>query len=338
MNPTETAMTLNRRLLITATLAAALTAGVMPAAMAQSGTVRLVVPYPPGGPLDRIARILAENVKDSLGNVVIENKPGAGGNLGADFVAKASPDGTTIVMGAVATHAINPWLYAKIPYDPIKDFTPITMVAQVPNVLVVNAESAARLKINTLADLVAYAKANPAKLNYGSGGNGSAGHLAGEMFKAQAGVFAVHIPYGGGAPAQLALLAGQVDFNFDNLATASGNIRSGKLRALAMTTAKRSPAMPDVPTVAEAGRALGLGNFNVDTWFGLFGPAGMPADVTMRLNKAFTDALASADVKAKFAPMMAEPAPTTAAQFADFVKAEHARYRSVVKASGASVN
>ncbi len=331
-------MTLNRRALITAAAAAALAAGVPPSAFAQANTIRLVVPYPAGGPLDRIARILAEAVKESLGNVVIENKPGAGGNLGADHVAKSAPDGQTIVMGAVATHAINPWLYAKIPYDPIKDFTPITMVAQVPNVLVMNAESADRLKIRTLADLVAYAKANPAKLNYGSGGNGSAGHLAGEMFKAQAGVFAVHIPYGGGAPAQLALLSGQVDFNFDNLATASGNIRAGKLRALAMTTSKRSAAMPEVPTVAEAGRTLGLGNFNVDTWFGLFGPAGMSADVTQRLNKAFTDALASAEVKAKFAPMMAEPAPTTPAQFAGFVKAEHARYRDVVKASGASVN
>jgi tripartite-type tricarboxylate transporter receptor subunit TctC len=331
-------MTLNRRHLLAAAVAASLTAGATPSLFAQTNTIRLIVPYPPGGPLDRIARILAENVKDSLGNVVIENKPGAGGNLGADMVARSAPDGTTIVMGAVATHAINPWLYAKIPYDPIKDFTPITMVAQVPNVLVMNAEAASRLKIETLADLVAYAKANPAKLNYGSGGNGSAGHLAGEMFKAQAGIFAVHIPYPGGAPAQLALLAGQVDFNFDNLATASGNIRAGKLRALAMTTAKRTPLMPEVPTVAEAGRALGLGQFNIDTWFGLFGPAGMPAEVTQRLNKGFTDALASADVKSKFAPMLAEPAPTTAAQFAAFVKAEHARYRDIVKASGATVN
>ena len=175
-------------------LAATLTATAAPALWAQSRTIRLVVPYPPGGPLDRLARVLAEAVKDSLGNVVVENKPGAGGNLGADNVAKSAPDGTSIVMGAVATHAINPWLYAKIPYDPIRDFTPITLVAQVPNVLVMNTEAADRLKIATLADLVAYAKANPGKLNYGSGGNGSAGHLAGEMFKAQAGLFMVHIP------------------------------------------------------------------------------------------------------------------------------------------------
>ena len=321
-----------RTLLVTGALAA-----VSPLLKAQSRTLRLIVPYPPGGPLDRVARILAENVKEALGTVVVENKPGAGGSLGADLVAKAAPDGNTIVMGAVATHAINPWLYAKIPYDPIKDFTPITLVAQVPNVLVMNATSAERLNIDTLADFVRYAKANPGKLNYASGGNGSAGHLAGEMFKKQAGVFAVHIPYSGGAPAQMALLSGEVDFSFDNLATASGNIRAGKLRALAVTTTRRAPAMPDVPTIAEAGKSLGLGRFNVDTWFGLFGPAGMTADVTERLNKAFTAALRSDDVKTKFAPMMAEPAPMTPGQFGDFVKAELARYRDVVKASGAIV-
>ena len=192
-------------------------------------------------------------MKDSLGVVIVENRAGAGGNLGADAAAKAAPDGTTIVMGAVATHAINPWLYAKMPYDPIRDFTPITGVARVPNVLVMSPETAARLGIASVADLVAYAKKNPGKLNYGSGGNGSAGHLAGEMFKAQAGVYMVHIPYAGGNPAQLALLAGQVDLNFDNLAAASANIKAGKLKALAVTTATRSSAMPDVPTIAEAG-------------------------------------------------------------------------------------
>jgi tripartite-type tricarboxylate transporter receptor subunit TctC len=327
-------MSLNRRTLV----AAAAASLALPAWAQSQRPIRLVVPYPPGGPLDRLARVLAEAVKDSLGTVVVENKPGAGGNLGADNVAKSPADGTHIVMGAVATHAINPWLYAKIPYDPVRDFTPITLVAQVPNVLVMNAEAAERLKIATLADLVAYAKANPGKLNYGSGGNGSAGHLAGEMFKRQAGVFAVHIPFGGGAPAQLALLGGQVDFNIDNLATASGNIRAGKLRALAVTTARRAPSMPDVPTMAEAGRTLGLANFNIDTWFGLFGPAGLPADVLQRLNQGFTAALRSPEVKAKFAPMLAEPAPMTPDEFAAFVKAELAKYRDVVKASGARVD
>jgi tripartite-type tricarboxylate transporter receptor subunit TctC len=303
--------------------------------LAQTRTLRLVVPYPPGGPLDIVARALADRVKDSLGTVVVENRPGAGGNLGADLVAKAAADGQTIVMGAVATHAINPWLYRQMPYDPIRDFTPITLVAQVPNVVVMNAEAAARLKIATLADLVAYARANPGRLNYGSGGNGSAGHLAGEMFKAQAGLFAVHIPYAGGPPAQLALVSGQVDFNIDNLAAASANIRSGKLKALAVTTARRSSAMPELPTMAEAGATLGLKDFDVNTWFGLFGPARLAADVTARLNKAFTEALASAELKTRMATLMAEPAPTTPEQFGTFVKAELAKYEAVVKRTGA---
>src|SRR5687767_886406 len=254
-----------------------------PFAHAQAKPIRLVVPYPAGGALDVMARALAERVKDTLGTVIVENRPGAGGNIGADAVAKSAPDGTTIVMGAVATHAINPWLYAKIPYDPLRDFTPITRVAQVPNVLVMNADTAQRLRIGSVRDLVTVARAQPAKLNYGSGGNGSAGHLAGEMFKAKAGVFIVHIPYAGGAAAQLALMSGQVDLTFDNLATASANIRAGKLRALAVTTARRSSVMPEVPTIAESARDLGLADFDIDTWFGLFGPAKLPADITQRL-------------------------------------------------------
>jgi len=326
--------TLDRRQVLTAAAASL----ALPAAWAQPKPIRLIVPYPPGGPLDIAARALAERVKDSLGLVVVENKPGAGGNVGADLVAKAAPDGLTLVMGAVATHAINPWLYGKIPYDAVRDFTPITLVAQVPNVLVLNTETAARLKIATLADLVAYAKANPGRLNYGSGGNGSAGHLAGEMFKAQAGVFAVHIPYAGGPPAQLALVGGQVDFNFDNLAAASANIKSGKLKALAVTTATRSSAMPEVPTVAEAGAALGLKSFDISTWFGLFAPAGLSAEATTRLNRGFVDALSSAEFKARMATLMAEPAPSTPAQFAAFVKTELQKYRGVVAASGAKAD
>jgi tripartite-type tricarboxylate transporter receptor subunit TctC len=297
--------------------------------------IRLIVPYPPGGPLDLVARALADKVKDSLGVVIVDNKPGAGGNLGADIAAKSAPDGSTVVMGAVATHAINPWLFAKIPYDPIRDFTPITGVAQVPNVLVMNADTATKLGIQKLSDLVAYAKKNPGKLNYGSGGNGSAGHLAGEMFKAQAGVFMVHIPYAGGNPAQLALMSGQVDLNFDNLAAASGNIKSGRLKALAVTTAQRSSAMPEVPTVAESSAAMA--RFDVNTWFGLFGPAKMPLEVTARLNKAFVDALNSLDIKARLTSLMAEPMPSTPEVFGEFVKRELAKYEMVVKASGAKV-
>ena len=304
-------------------------------AQAAPRPIRLVVPYPPGGPLDIAARALAEHVKGSLGPVVVDNRPGAGGNLGADAVAKSPPDGQTIVMGAVATHAINPWLYAKMPYDALADFTPITLVAQVPNVLVMNAEAAQRLGIASVRDLVAYMKKNPARLNYGSGGNGSAGHLAGEMFKTQAGVFMVHIPYAGGPAAQLALLSGQVDLNFDNLAAASANIRSGKLKALAVTTARRASAMPEVPTIAESGAEPGLSQFDIHTWFGLFGPARLPGETTARLHRAFADALQSPEVKARLATLMAEPSPTTPEAFAAFVRAEHAKYEKVVKTSGA---
>lgn len=308
------------------------TAAAVPA-FAQQRPIRLIVPYAPGGPIDVTARVLAERVKDTLGTIVIENRPGGGGNIGADAVAKAAPDGTTIGISAVATHAINPWLFAKMPYDAARDFTAITQMVRVPNVLVVNADTAARLKISTLADLIAYAKANPGKPNYGSGGNGSAGHLAGEMFKRDAGIFAVHIPYNGGNPAQLALLSGQVDFNFDNLATAAPNIRSGKLKALAVTTLTRSPNMPDVPPVADTFKGFAL-----DTWWGLVGPAGMPADVVEHMNQALVAALRSPEVKARFASLMAEPVPTTPEAFAAFMRTELAKYEKVVKASGAKVD
>ena len=300
---------------------------------AQTRPIRIVVPYGPGGPIDVTARVLAERVKDSLGTVIIENKPGGGGNIGVDIVAKSAPDGTTIGIAAVATHAINPWLYSKMPFDAAKGFAPVTQMVRVPNVLVLNADTARRLSINTLADLIQYGKAHPGKLNYGSGGNGSGGHLAGEMFKSQAGIFAVHIPYNGGNPAQLALLSGQVDFNFDNLATASANIKSGKLKALAVTTAKRSAALPDVPTVAET-----LPGFEVDTWWGLVVPAATPKDVVARLNHAFVDALNSPEAKSRFANLMAEPVPTTPEQFGAFMNAERAKYEKVVKASGAKVD
>jgi len=295
--------------------------------------MRIIVPYAPGGPIDVTARLMAERVKDTLGTVIIENRPGGGGNIGADLVAKASPDGLTIGIAAVATHAINPWLYSKMPYNAATDFAPITQMLRVPNVLVMNADTAARLNINSLADLIKYAKANPAKLNYGSGGNGSAGHLAGEMFKKDAGIFALHIPYNGGNPAQLALLSGQVDFNFDNLATASSNIKAGKLKALAVTTATRSAALPDVPAVAET-----LKGFAIDTWWGLVAPAATPKDVVAKLNQAFVAALNSPEAKARFAALLAEPVASSPEQFATFMKSELAKYEKVVKASGARVD
>jgi tripartite-type tricarboxylate transporter receptor subunit TctC len=321
-------MTLRRRHLL-----ALATAVASPLAWAQARPLRLIVPYAAGGPIDVTARLLAERVKDTLGTVVIENRPGGGGNIGADAVAKAAPDGLTIGIAAVATHAINPWLFTKMPYDASKDFAPITQMVRVPNVLVMNADTAARLKIQTLADLIAYAKANPARLNYGSGGNGSAGHLAGEMFKRDAGIFAVHIPYNGGNPAQLALLSGQVDFNFDNLATAAPNIRAGKLKALGVTTLQASPSLPDVLPIAQT-----LPGFAIDTWWGLVAPAGTPRDTVQRLNQAFVAALQSPEAKTRFAQLMAEPVTTTPDEFGSFMRAELAKYERVVKASGAKVD
>ncbi len=313
-------------------IALAATALALPA-WAQARTTRIVVPFAAGGPIDVTARVLADAVKDSLGTVIIENRPGAGGNIGVSQVAKAAPDGLTLGIATTASHGINPWLFKQLPYDPAKDFAPVTQMLRVPNVLVMNAETAQRLNIQSVRDLIRYGKANPGKLNYGSGGNGSAGHLAGELFKNQAGVFAVHIPYNGGNPAQLGLLSGQVDFNFDNLATAAANIRAGKLKALAVTTAQRSGVMPEVPTVAET-----LPGFEIDTWWGLVAPAGTPADVVSQLNAAFTKALQSPDVKGKFAALMAEPAPSTPQAFGEFMARERAKYERLVKLSGAKVD
>ena len=302
-------------------------------AQAQGKPIRLIVPYAAGGPLDVTARALAERVKDTLGTVIVENKPGAGGNIGADAVAKAAPDGLTIGIAATATHAVNPWLYAKMPFNAATDFAPITQMVRVPNVLVMNAETSARLNINTVGDLIAYAKANPAKLNYGSGGNGSAGHLAGELFKKEAGIFAVHIPYNGGNPAQLALLSGQVDFNFDNLATAAPNIRSSKLKALAVTTLTGVSALPGTPPVADT-----LKGFAIDTWWGLVAPAATPKDVIARLNQAFVAALNAPETKTRFATLLAEPVPTTPEAFGTLMTLERAKYEGLVKATGARVD
>lgn len=301
--------------------------------LAQDKVTRIVVPFAAGGPIDVTARVLAEAVKGSLGTVIVENRPGAGGNIGMGAVAKAAPDGLTLGIATTASHGINPWLFKQLPYDPVKDFAPVTQMLRVPNVLVVNADTARRLKIQTLADLIKHAKAHPAELNYGSGGNGSAGHLAGELFKQQAGVFALHIPYNGANPAQLGLLSGQVDYNFDNLAAAAANIRAGKLKALAVTTAQRSALMPEVPTVAET-----LPGFQIDTWWGLVAPAGTPAETVRKLSAAFNAALNTPEVKTRFATLMAEPAPSTPEAFAAFLAQERNRYERVVKLSGAKVD
>ena len=326
---------MNRRNILLASAVAAATVFSPAIASAQDTgqPIRLIVPYAPGGPIDVTARALAERVRDSLGTVIIDNKGGAGGNIGADAIAKAAPDGLTIGIAATATHAVNPWLYARMPYDAGKDFAGITQMVRVPNVLVMNAAKAEQLKINSVADLIAYAKANPAKLNYGSGGNGSAGHLAGEMFKQRAGIFALHIPYRGANPAQLALLAGEVDFNIDNLAAAAPNIRAGKLKALAVTSLDASASLPSVPPLSATFKG-----FSIDTWWGLVAPAATPKPIIDKLNKAFVAALNAPETKSRFGALLAEPVATTPQQFDSFMAAERAKYQQVVKASGAKVD
>ena len=293
--------------------------------------IRFVVPYPAAGPLDTVARLLAQKVGESVRQpVVVDNKPGAGGNIGADIVAKSPPDGYTILMGAVATHAINPTLYARIPYDPVRDFTPITQVAATPNVLVVNPAVPAR----DVREFIAYAKAHPGTLNFGSGSTGSAGHLAGELFNAQAGVAMTHVPYKGAAPAMQDLVGGRIDLMFDNLASALAQVKAGKIRALAVTTAKRSSLALDLPTIAESG----LPGFDISTWFGVFAPASIPREVRDRLHAEFARALAAPDVREKMLALGAEPVASSPEEFAGYIRREADKYARLVKASGAKVD
>jgi tripartite-type tricarboxylate transporter receptor subunit TctC len=270
---------------------------------------------------------VSESVKQPI---LVDNKPGAGGNIGADIVAKSPADGYTILMGAVATHAINPALYKSIPYDPIKDFAPVTQVASTPNVLVVNSSVPA----NNVAELIAYAKANPGKLSFGSGSIGSAGHLAGELFKTTAGVDMVHVPYKGAGPAMQDLMGGQIQLMFDNLASSLAQVKAGKIRALAVTTPKRTNFAPELPTIAEAG----LPGFDISTWFGIFTPAGTPKDALDRLHAEFTRALAAPDVREKMLNLGAEPVGNKPEEFAAYIKSEAEKYAKVIKASGAKVD
>jgi tripartite-type tricarboxylate transporter receptor subunit TctC len=290
-----------------------------------------VVPFPPGGPLDVIGRLIAQKLTEAWGQtVVVDNRPGAGGNIGADIVAKSPPDGYAVVMGALSTHAVNPSLYARMPYDAVKDFAPITLVAVTPNVLVVNQS----LPVNSVQELIAYAKANPGKLAFGSGSSGSAGHLAGELFKVDTGADMVHVPYKGGAPATQALLAGDTQLMFDNLANAMPQVKAGKLRALAVTTAQRSKLAPELPTMAEAG----VPGFDISTWFGLLAPAGTPRDVIAKWNAEVVRILNTPEMRERLTAQGAEPAPTTPEQFAAFIAQELSKYARIVKASGAKVD
>jgi tripartite-type tricarboxylate transporter receptor subunit TctC len=262
--------------------------------------------------------------------VIVDNKPGAGGNIGADAVAKSAADGYTILMGAVATHAINPTLYPSIPYDAQKDFIAVTQVASTPNVLVVNPT----IPANNVREFIAYAKAHPGKLNFGSGSTGSAGHLAGELFKAMAGVDMTHVPYKGAAPAMNDLVGGQIQLMFDNLASSLGQVKAGRIKALAVTTAKRTALAPDLPTIAESG----LPGFDISTWFGIFVPAGTPRDIVERLHAEFARALAMPDVREKMLALGAEPVGSRPGEFAAYIRAEADKYARVIHASGAKAD
>jgi tripartite-type tricarboxylate transporter receptor subunit TctC len=314
-----------------------------PLAMAQgaawpSRAVRIVVPFAPGGTTDILARAVAPELQRVLGQpFTVDNRAGAGGNVGADLVAKAAPDGYTVVMGTVGTHAINKSLYPSLPFDPQRDFAPITLVASVPNVMVMNADRARQLGIQTVPDFIRYAKANPARLNMASSGNGTSIHLAGELFKSMAGVFMPHIPYRGSGPALTDLLAGNVDVMFDNLPAAMPHIRSGRLRAFAVTSAQRSQALPDLPTVAEAGGAA-LKGFEASSWFGLLAPAGTPADIVGRLHQETARALRTPAMTERLQSQGAIPSGNTPTEFAAHIAAEIAKWARVVKVSGAKVD
>lgn len=301
-------------------------------------TVRLVVPYPPGGPLDLAARAIAESMREPLGQpVVVENRSGAGGNLGADHVAKSPADGYTLLIGAVATHAINPSLYPRMPYDAERDFAPISLIAVVPNVLVLNQAFADSESIRTVDDFIAVLRRKPGALQFASGGNGSAGHLAGELFKQQTSSFAVHIPYRGAGPAQLALLSGEVQFMFDNLASAAPRIREGRIRALGVTTAERSRAMPDIPTLAEVA-PRSLSGFDISTWYGLFAPAGVPRSIIDRVHSALVQAMAGERFQQTMRQQAAAASPTTPEAFSALIRREAAKYKDLVARSGATVD
>lgn len=286
--------------------------------------IRMVVPFTPGGTTDILARSIGQELSKAWGqSVVVDNVAGAGGSIGAERVAKAAPDGYTLMMGHIGTLAVNPSLYPKLPYDPVKDFAPVAWVARVPNVLVVHPSVPAK----NLKELVAYLKANPGRLNYGSGGNGSAANLATEYFKMQTNTSIVHIPYRGTAPAVNDLLAGQIQIMFTGAPALVGHIKSGALRALAVSSPKRLDALPDLPTVNEA---LGLKNFEADQWYGVVAPAGTPRDVVMKLNTQINALLGSDAMKTRLSSEGAIATPTTPEAYGQLIVSEIARWKPVM--------
>jgi tripartite-type tricarboxylate transporter receptor subunit TctC len=288
-----------------------------------SKPIKIVSPFPPGGANDIVARVLAQRLSDSLGRaVVVENRPGAAGSIGSEMVAMSAPDGYTLVMGTLATHGINSLINKSLPYDPVRDFTPITLVARIPIVLEANPV----LGVKNLKDLIRLAKAEPGKLNFASSGVGSVNHLSGELFKSLAGVDIVHVGYKGSAPALNDVLGGHVKLMFDLLPSSLPYISSGKLTALAVTSAERTSLLPDVPTMAEAG----LPNYEANSWFGILGPAGLPKAVVDTLNEKIVDALKSPEVRRVLSQQGAEPIPSTSEQFKQTIETDLARWRPIV--------
>jgi tripartite-type tricarboxylate transporter receptor subunit TctC len=298
--------------------------------------VRIVVPFAAGGTTDILARAIAPELAKAFGQpFIVDNRAGAGGNVGAEIVAHSPPDGYTLLMGTVGTHGINRALYAKLPYDPIKDFAPITLVAGVPNVMVMQTEKARTLGINNVADFIKYAKAHPGKLNMASSGNGTSIHLAGELFKSMSGTYMVHFPYRGSGPALLDMVGGTMDVMFDNLPSSMPQIKAGRLKALAVTSAQRSAALPDVPTIEQA---AGLKGFDASSWFGLLAPAGTPPDIVNRIQHEVAKSLGTPAIKEKMLAQGAIPSGNTPAEFTRLIDSEHRKWAKVVKESGAKVD
>ncbi|WP_020202856.1 MULTISPECIES: Bug family tripartite tricarboxylate transporter substrate binding protein [Cupriavidus] len=292
-----------------------------------SRPIRLVVPFTPGGTTDILARLVALKLGEALGQtVVVDNRPGAGGNIGAEAVAKAAPDGYTLLMGTLGTQVTNQFIYARMPYDSGKDFAPVTLVANSPNVLLTNAT----LPVKSVAELIALAKQQPGKLNYASTSTGGSPHLSGELLDSMAGVKMQHVPYKGAAPAMTDLLAGQVNLMYDNLPSALAQIQAGKVRALAVTTPQRAPVLPDVPTVAESG----LPGYVVNSWFGLLAPAGTPAALVARIQQAVARILATPEVRQRVEQLGAVPGGDTPAAFAAVIRADTEKWSRVIKNAG----
>jgi tripartite-type tricarboxylate transporter receptor subunit TctC len=294
------------------------------------------VPFAAGGTTDILARAIAPELSKAFGQqFIVDNRAGAGGNVGAEIVAHSPPDGYTLLMGTVGTHGINKALYEKLPYDPIKDFAPVTMVAGVPNVMEMNTQRAQQLGIANVRDFIKYAKAHPGKLNMASSGNGTSIHLAGELFKSMTGTYMVHFPYKGSGPALMDMVSGTMDVMFDNLPSSLPQIKAGKLKALAVTSRQRSQALPDVPTIEEA---AGLQGFDATSWFGLLAPAGTSADIVNRIQQEVAKSLATPAVKEKLLAQGAIPSGNTPAEFTKHIAAEHVKWAKVVKDSGAKVD